>query len=88
MVKDALGIRAPTTRILETFHSRDIYFRPNREKPDLTAQDIADRYTFAQAFARKPESWWITAVDMTIDVRFYKVFTNKNARARAARSGS
>ena len=88
MVKDALGIRAPTTRILETFHSRDIFFRPNREKPDLTAQDIADRYTFAQAFARKLESRWITAVDMTIDVRFFRVYTNKNARARAARSGS
>ena len=57
MVKDALGIRASTTRILETFHSREIYFQPNREKLDLTAQDIADRYTFAQAFARKPESW-------------------------------
>ena len=85
MVKDALGIRASTKRILEAFHSQGIYFRPNREKPDLTAQDIADRYTFAQAFARKPESRWITAVDMTIDVRFFRVYTNKSARARAAR---
>ena len=85
MVKGALGIRASATRILETFHSREIYFQPNREKLDLTAQDIADRYTFAQAFARKPESWWITDVDMTIDVRFFRVYTNKNVRARAAR---
>ena len=81
-------VRMSRRRMLEAFHERDIYFRPCRDKPDLTEQDIVERHAFGKKYAGKPESFWLNGVDLTIDVKYFKVYTNGSARSRAAREGT
>ena len=87
-VKKACRFKVTIRRMLEAFHERDIYFRPCRDKPDLTEQDIVERHAFGKKYAGKPESFWLNGVDLTIDVKYFKVYTNASARSRAAREGT
>ena len=74
MLQQRLGITVSIRVILQALHSRGIYFRSNREKPLLTDQDVLDRKAFAQLYSPKPEDWWISAIHMHIDVKFFKVY--------------
>ena len=87
-VKKACRLKVSIRTMLEAFHERDIYFRPCRDKPDLTPQDIIERRAFADKFAGKPEAFWLENIDLTIDVKYFKIYTNRSARSRAAREGT
>ena len=87
-LKRALRLKVCSKILLEALHERDIYFRPNREKPDLTEKDIEDRKFFADTYAGKSAAWWVSDVHMSLDVKFFKVYTHSAARSRAAREGS
>ena len=71
-VKKACRFKVTIRRMLEAFHERDIYFRPCRDKPDLTEQDIVERHAFGKKYAGKPESFWLNGVDLTIDVKYFR----------------
>ena len=88
MVKKECRLKVSEKTILEALHDRDIYFRPCRDKPDLTDQDVCDRKAFGEKYAEKPATFWTQNVQMTIDVKYFKIYTNKAARSRAAREGA
>lgn len=88
MLKKSARVQASKRTILRALHIRGIRFRPMREKPVLTDEDVADRKEFADAYGRKPAVWWTTHVHMAIDVKHFSVFLHGGARARAAQSGA
>ena len=73
--------------IRKAIHSRGVYFYAMRHKPLLTDQDIVDRHQFGLKYVDKPIGWWLSHIQMNIDVKFFQVFLNARARDHAAQSG-
>ena len=88
MVKKECRLKVSVRRILEAMHDQGIYFRPCRDKPDMTPQDIVDRFAFGKKHAGKPETFWTESIHLTIDVKYFKIYTNQTARSRVAREGT
>jgi hypothetical protein len=88
MLRTRLRLKCCEKTILKALHSRKIWWHTMRQKPLLTDQDILDRHQFSLDFYRKPESWWTQEVDMVIDVKFFKIYLNREARKRAAKEGT
>ena len=83
MLKRSARCKACTRTILDRLHKRGVYFRPLRQKPVLTPEDIADRMTFASKYVGKPVAWW-NNLSMIIDVKHFQVLPHGNARKHAA----
>ena len=88
MVRKTLRLKVSTKCVLGALHSRGIYFRAMRQKPLLTEQDIMDRHQFAKTYARKTRQWWLQHIQLTIDVKYFRVYLDKEARSRAAKEGT
>ena len=88
MVRKTLRLKVSTKCVLGALHSRGIYFRAMRQKPLLTEQDIMDRHQFAKTYARKTKQWWLHHIQLTIDVKYFRVYLDKEARSRAAKEGT
>lgn len=83
-LKRSARCQAGTRTILRRLHERKISFRPLREKPVLTDQDISDRHAFAKKFAGKTPSWWNSSLHLIIDVKHFRVLPHGDARKYAA----
>ena len=83
MVKKALKLKCCDRVILEALHRRGIFFRPMRQKPVLTVNDVRDRAAFAEQFVGKPASFWQNTVHAFMDNKFFKPYLTKNARVFA-----
>ena len=85
MLKRSSRCKASARTILKALHARGIYFRPLRQKPVLTPDDIGERLAFAKKYGAKSERWWNSAVHMIIDVKHFRVLPHGSARRYAAR---
>ena len=88
MLKKATRTKASVTTIQEALHKKGVYFRPFREKPDLTQDDVKDRRAFAKQCQSKSAAWWNSYVHLHIDVKHFRVYLNGKARVHAAREGA
>lgn len=84
MLKRSSRCKASARTILRALHDRGIYFRPLRQKPVLTDDDVSERLTFAKKFEAKSEGWWNSSLQMIIDVKHFRVLPHGNARRYAA----
>ena len=84
MLKKACNFKVSERCITTALHNEGIYFRKLREKPVLTAADIAARLAFARKYHLKPKSWWNKSLHAAIDGKFFKACLNDAARTRAA----
>ena len=50
MLKRSARCKASVATIFKALHKRNIYFRPMRSKPVLTAEDVKDRLSFAKQY--------------------------------------
>ena len=66
-------------------HDRDIHCSPFREKPDLNPKDVVDRRACGEKYVQKPETFWFQNAHLTIDVKYFKIYTNRSARSRSAK---
>ena len=87
MLKTATRTKASCRTIARALHARNIFFRPLRSKPLLTAQDISDRKAFAEKYHSKSEAWWLEHIHMHIDCKHFPVFLHGKARNHAAALG-
>lgn len=87
MLRKRSRSKAGCRTISDALHARKIYFRPLRQKPVLTDDDIKAREKFAKMFKGRPAAWWNTHIDMHIDVKHFPVYLNGKARHHAAREG-
>ena len=88
MLKKDMRLKCTVRTLLTALHKKGVYFRPMRQKPLLTDQDVIDRKAFANKYAVKPADWWLKGVHLTIDVKYFKVFLGQEARSRAAKEGT
>ena len=88
MLKRSSRCKASERTILRKLHSRSIYFRPLRQKPTLTEDDVSARKTFADVYGKKPASWWNTNVNLIIDVKHFRVLPHGSARRHAAQEAT
>ena len=86
-LKAHTGCTASLRTIQRALHSLNIYFRPLRQKPLLTAADVAARKTFADTYASKRASWWLQHINLHIDVKHFPVLLHQEARRRGASDG-
>ena len=86
MLKRSARCKACTRTILNRLHERGVYFRPLRQKPVLTPEDIEDRLAFAKKFGGKPATWWNNTLHLIIDVKHFQVLPHGAARKHAAQS--
>ena len=84
MLERSCRLKVCKRTILDALHTRGIYFRPLRQKPTLTPEDIEERKAFADQFACKSAAWWRKAIHMHIDVKHFQVLPHGRARAHAA----
>ena len=84
MLKRSSRCKASVRTILRALHDRGIYFRPLRQKPVLTDNDVSERLAFAKKFGAKSEGWWNSSMHMIIDVKHFRVLPHGNARRYAA----
>ena len=87
MLKRATRTKASVRTIARALHARNIFFRPLRSKPLLTAEDISERKSFAERYHSKSEAWWLEHVHMHIDCKHFPVFLHGKARNHAATAG-
>ena len=87
MLRKRARCKASARTISRALHARKIFFRRLREKPVLTAEDIAARKKFAQTYKGKSATWWKAFIDLHIDVKHFPVYLNGRARAHAAGEG-
>ena len=73
MLMKEMRTKASKKTVLNALHERDICFRPNRDKPDLTDDDITDRFLFGTKYVKKPDTFWTETLNLTIDVKYFKV---------------
>ena len=85
MLKRNTKCKASERAILERLHKRKIYFRPMREKPLLTEEDIKARFKFAKKWRIKSSQWWVRNIKAGIDGKFFKVYLSKGMRDLAAK---
>ena len=87
-LKRSSRCKASKRTILRKLHARGIYFRPLRQKPTLTEDDVSARKKFAAVYGKKPASWWNTAVNLIIDVKHFRVLPHGSARRHAAQEAT
>ena len=75
-----------TWTLMRLFHARGITFKKFREKPDLTEEDIQDRFDFGKKNRKKRAIWWTTSIDIHVDCKKFPVYLNGKARNHAARA--
>jgi len=85
LIKRRSRMRASVRTLRRAFHERGITFKKFREKPDLTEDDVKDRYRFAQKHRNRTAASWLTSIDMHIDCKWFPVYLNGKARHHAAR---
>ena len=86
-LKDHSGCSASVRTIQRALHALNIYFRPLRQKPLLTAADVAARKLFAETYASKAAAWWLQRIHLHIDVKHFPVLLHHEARRRGASEG-
>ena len=84
MLHRSTRTRACTRVIREALARRNIRFRLLREKPVLTAEDVAARFAFAKKYRHKTPAWWNSHVHALIDAMYFRVYLNAAGRSRAA----
>ena len=88
MLKRSARCEATERTILNKLHARGIYFRPLRQKPTLTADDVTAMKAFALTYGAKSSAWWNSAVHLAIDVKHYRVLPHGSARKHAAQEAT
>jgi len=88
MLKKASRCPASSRTILRALHSRGIFFRPLRQKPTLTPDDIAARLAFAEKYESKSAAWWNKSIHLIIDVKHFRVLPHGCARKHAAQEAT
>lgn len=84
-VKTRAGVHACDKTVLDAFHADGIYFRPLRQRPILTGQDVIDRDGFGKKNKDKSEEDWDTEPHAIIDNKNFKIYNNEEGRDEAAR---
>ena len=82
MLKKDTKTKASARTIQKAFHQRNIYVRKLREKPLLTAEDVAARFAFAKKYKDTPKSFWRNLA--YIDGKHYTTYPTSKARSDAA----
>ena len=83
MLKAAMRLKCSEKTILTALHDRGVWFRPFREKPLLTDEDVEARMKFATAHVRKPVSFWTRTIDAYLDEKFFTAYLTPAARTYA-----
>ena len=83
ILKKAMRLKCSEQTILTVLHYRDVWFRPFREKPLLTALDVAARKKFARTHAQKPLTFWTRTIDAYLDEKYFTPYLTPAARAMA-----
>ena len=88
MLRRSTRCKASERTILRELHKRGINFRPLRQKPVLTEEDISDRLAFAEKFAGRSKAWWNSSIHMIIDIKHFRVLPHGSARRYAAQEST
>ena len=83
MLKSALRLKCSEKTILAALHKRGVWFRPFREKPLLTEEDVEARMKFATQHGPKPVSFWTESISAYLDEKYFTPYLTPNARAYA-----
>jgi len=85
MVKEQAKVDATDRTVLDAFHKKDIWFRPLRQKPILTPDDIQQRRVFASTYRKRAAKTWVVQPHAVIDNKHFPLFRDRKGRAEAAR---
>ena len=85
IVKAAAGCTASDKTVREAFHARGVWFRKLREKPVLTADDVVERRTFAEAYSTRSANAWVAKPHAIIDNKHFPMYVDRKGREHAAR---
>lgn len=84
-VKEKAGVEASDRAVLEAFHEKDIWFRPLRQKPILTDEDVAERKVFGGKYIARSKEQWLRMPEAIIDNKNFPIYRNAEGRHEAAR---
>ena len=82
MIKTVLKLKCSEKTILQALHGRGVWFRPFREKPLLTEDDVKAR-KFATEYGPKPVTFWTQTINAYLDEKFFTPYLSPAARAYA-----
>ena len=83
MLKSALRLKCSEKTILEALHERGVWFKPFREKPLLTEEDVKARRLFAKDHGPKPMTFWTETISAYLDEKYFTPYLTPAARAYA-----
>ena len=84
MILRRAKLKVSQTCARKALQKRGVRFRKMRSKPLLTKDDVKARFRFAKKYRNKPRAWWRSHVQLYIDLKSWKVYTNSKSRALAA----
>ena len=85
MVKRRAGVTVGDKTVLNAFHEHGVWFRPLKEKPILTRDDMAERRAWGEKYAHRTRQQWVRNPHAIIDNKNFQVYGNKAGRDHAAR---
>ena len=84
-IKAKANVQVSNRVLLDAFHDHDIWFRPLRQKPILTDDDIEKRKVFADAYRSRSKGGWVEMPHAIIDNKNFPIYKNGKDRHEAAR---
>ena len=84
ILRKSVRMKVSIRSINRALRARNVYFRKLREKPLLTADDIASRKAFGDKFQGKARHWWLANIHAAIDGKHFACYLNAANRVRAA----
>ena len=83
ILKKAMRLKCSEKTILRALHEEGVWFRPFREKPLLTDEDVEARKKFAAAHVQKPVTFWARTINAYLDEKYFTPYLTPAARAMA-----
>ena len=81
----ALKLKCSVRRVQDALRSRGVCFRPMREKPIRTDDDVKARKAFGGRHASKPLGFWANGIHAYLDNKMFPVYPNSRGRTYAAK---
>ena len=83
LLQKTMRLKCSEKTILTALHDRGVWFRPFREKPLLTDEDVEARKKFARTHVHKPLTFWTRTIDAYLDEKYCTPYLTPAARAMA-----
>ena len=85
MLRRMSKLKCTEKTLAAALRKRGIWLRAMRGKPQLTNEDVKERFAFTKNYHKKPCSWWIKHMHLAIGLKKFPVCPPTCTHGRTSR---